>query len=530
MAGNYFYLRPEIKTELLSCRWYTWPHLIAPLQHAMNITFRQLPLLKSFLANPAIHAAAARNPELMGGPFVNLPVEAAPHIAQLIKTTEAQCHDLIGLASDTAAFNKSLRHASGHSLTQYYEQMPASLRGFADIAYDIDNNAHLRFLEELIHRHGLKNEHTQELLLTSTPDVERAFFMNTPRLKQATDLCLKMPFSDIRVDALASMRLTDHPLHEIQRVLGDEVDAQAVLPHFFTTTRPRRKRPSAGSEQLRIRYFGHACVLLEHEGRCVLIDPMMTWDTDATTEESFGYADLPDRIDHLVITHAHVDHCSPEILVQLRHRVGQVIVPRNNSGSIADPSVELILRRLGFANIRCVDLFESIQMGSAEMVSLPFLGEHADLDIRAKHSVLIRIAGKSLLFLVDSNAIHPEQYQHIVADFGQIDVLFIGMECLGAPLNWLYGPLMTKAVSHRDNESRRLSGADAERAWALVHGLKVRSVFVYAMGQEPWIRYLMGLQYAESSFQITEIRKFMALCAGHDVACQWLSGSLDVRL
>ena len=57
-------------------RWFAWPHLIAPVQHAMNIAFRHLPLMQSFVATPQVHIAASKEfpkKDMLGGPFLDLP-------------------------------------------------------------------------------------------------------------------------------------------------------------------------------------------------------------------------------------------------------------------------------------------------------------------------------------------------------------------------------------------------------------------------------------------------------------------------
>ena len=60
------FLKPDVKIELLACRWFAWPHLIAPVPHALNIAFRHLPLMQSFVANPQVHVAAASDPKAFG--------------------------------------------------------------------------------------------------------------------------------------------------------------------------------------------------------------------------------------------------------------------------------------------------------------------------------------------------------------------------------------------------------------------------------------------------------------------------------
>jgi hypothetical protein len=55
---------------------------------------------------------------------------------------------------------------------------------------------------------------------------------------------------------------------------------------------------------VRVRYFGHACVLVE---TAVLTDPFVSYDYPAEVPR-YTLADLPDQIDYALITHAHSDH------------------------------------------------------------------------------------------------------------------------------------------------------------------------------------------------------------------------------
>src|SRR4051794_36704074 len=89
------FLRADTKLEPLAFGWYAWPHLIAPAQHAMNIVHRHLPLIQSFVTNPAVHLAAARDPKMLGGPFVMLPADRAPALRELAQRTRALASDLI---------------------------------------------------------------------------------------------------------------------------------------------------------------------------------------------------------------------------------------------------------------------------------------------------------------------------------------------------------------------------------------------------------------------------------------------------
>ena len=157
------------------------------------------------------------------------------------------------------------------------------------------------------------------------------------------------------------------------------------------------------------------------------------WPGSATTATTLTFAD---RGLHrfVVLSHAHQDHSSG-VLVQLRQRIGEICVARNNPGNLADPSLKLILHELGFDNVRVLDPLDSIKTADGEIVSLPFPGEHCDLDVATKQCVFLNLKGRRLAFLVDSDAIDPALYRRLAGRVGTapLDALFIGMEC-GAPL------------------------------------------------------------------------------------------------
>ena len=72
-----------------------------------------------------------------------------------------------------------------------------------------------------------------------------------------------------------------------------------------------------------------------------------------------------------------------ETLLQLRGRVGAVVVPRSSRGNLCDPSLALCLKRAGLPVMEVND-FGEVEFPGGKVVATPFLGEHADLDIRAK--------------------------------------------------------------------------------------------------------------------------------------------------
>lgn len=516
------FLKPSVKMELLLDRWLAWPHLVPPVQYAMNLAFRYVPAMQSFINNPKMHVVASSDPAMFGGPFMDLPETAAPEIAQLLDDTRQRSAALIRFATDFKAFDRLLQEeGSGYSLDGLYGKLPASLAGVTELVYDQNNHPTIRIIEELVERTGLSNRASQELLLTTVADADRKFFMNTPRVNGPGNVFARVPFASPLLDGLSSMRTRARPFGELVGMFDAATLKRVDFIEMFTTEPPARKAPDYTGEQVRVRHFGHACVLIQSADVTILIDPMFTWD--ASDEDGrFTYVDLPDRIDYLVISHCHQDHFSPEALVQLRHKVGKVIVPRNRTGSLADPSMELALRSLGFLDVQTVGAFDSIQVAGGEIISLPFTGEHSDLDIYSKQTLFVRVKDKRFFFLVDSDAINPALYRLVREVAGTPDAVFVGMECNGAPLSWLYAPLMTKPLGRRDDDSRRLSASNSARAWRLLSDLGGRRAFIYAMGQEPWLRYVMGAEYAQDSIQAQQIRDFFERCKEADIRFEHL--------
>ena len=522
------FLRSDTKIEPLSCGWYVWGHLVPPIQHALNLAFRQLPLLKSFVANPSVHEAASSDPGLLGAPFVQLQKADVSRIADLAARTADSCGDQIRFAESLMAFSRQLHEsANGFSLEGLYKTMPACLAGLIELTYDLDNQPGVRVNEELSYCAELDNAKTQQIALFATKDRDRAFFLNTPRLESPDRLILPMPFADRRFDLLAASRI--HPasaarLLDVLRVPGSQRER---FLRYFSTTPPQRKQPEYQGEEIRVRYFGHACVLVQTANVSILVDPLLVGDHEEE-EATLTMNDLPDFIDYVFLTHNHHDHLNPEILLQLRSRIGHILVPRNNPGNLADPSMKLTLRALGFDNVTVMDPLDSVAIADGAITSLPFYGEHADLSISSKHGMHLRLEGQTFAFLADANCMDRALYRRLTSRLGKIDTLFIGMECDGAPLTWLYSPYLARPMKRKDDESRRLSGSDCDRAWAVVEEIGCSKVFVYAMGQEPWLKQLCGLQNTAESKQIVESNKLVERCREVGMPAERLYGCREM--
>ena len=261
----------------------------------------------------------------------------------------------------------------------------------------------------------------------------------------------------------------------------------------------------------------------------MLFDPVLSYTYESSLSR-YTYLDLPESIDYVFITHNHQDHVLFETLLQIRHKVKNIIVPRSGGGQLQDPSLKLLLENTGFANVTEISEMDTVRTGNVSITGIPFFGEHADLDIKSKMAWMVNIGPHALLFAADSCNIEPRLYQHLARETGRIDALFLGMECDGAPLTWLYGPLITRPIERSLDESRRLSGSNCEQGMQIVDCFNCKEVYVYAMGQEPWLNYIMSIKYTAESRPIVESNKLIQICRERGIIAERLFGEREILI
>ena len=525
MSGRQVLLAPDVVVEPLVARWYAWTHLVSPGTSGMNAAFRQVRLMESFLEAPQLHVEAARNPALRGGPFLDLPPAAAPAVAALLEETRA-------LQAAQIAFGHALRdamrllaqHADGHSLEPLYALLPEPLRGRCELVYTPGGAADLRLIEPLLYRSALHDPALQTAMLSRGAGDARPFALSTPRPRRDDALELARPFHDPAWDLLGRLRTEPKPLAAVLEGLGLAGRDADLFTHWLQDAPPPAE-PAPPPPRARWRYFGHACVLVElPDGQTVLVDPLVAGGPAAPDRHTL--ADLPRHIDYVLLTHNHQDHVLLETLLALRWKIGTILVPRGG-GSLADPSLKLALQSMGFANVLEMDCLDSASHGSLRITALPFLGEHADLDIRSKTAWLVEAGGASALFAADSNNLDPRLYDLLRPLVAQVDLLFLGMECAGAPLSWLYGPLLPQAPERGRDQSRRLNGSDFRRGMALVQSLGCSEVFVYAMGREPWLGFISSIAADEGTEPMRNAAALVAACEDQGIPASILYGRAE---
>lgn len=513
MSPTLYYLKENVYFEPLILRWYAWPYLLPPMSAAMNLTGRSLRLMKSFVANSQLHLAASQNPELSGGDFVNCREDQVDAVRALIDEMQNEHKDYMELRKAIVQLNEMLEKCKGMSMEAMYDSVPDPLRGLVELVYDMNHSASFRMIEGLIYESPLYKPRVQSVSLGLLGDKvkERPFVLSSPRLPDENHLQLKVPFADPMLDRLFAARTKPVTREEIDAMFaGIPREGGLAIDDLFTTNAPKIMRQPLVSG-LRVSYLGHAGLMLESEKTTILVDPVIAAREESYADRVVSFSELPETIDYICVTHTHMDHVCVESLLQLRHKTGKVLVPKNGGGSIVDPSIKLMLQRIGFEVMEFEDM-ETLRCADGLIRAIPFLGEHADLNIRSKTAWYFEFAGKKVFSGADSSSLDERMYKHIHAITGDVDLLFIGMECVGAPMSWLYGSLFTKPIPREINESRRFNGSDCASAQKIIDIFRPSQVYIYALGMEPWFKYFMGMDYTEDARQIAESGRLLDIC------------------
>lgn len=498
--------------EPLVNMWSAWPYTIAPVPSSFHLVNYQLKMLRSYLENPDLHFSASRNPELVGGAFVGVEPGRAGEVRQLLEETERRLAANVSLVESIESFQRRLvAEARGAGLAPYYAQLPEDLSGMVELVYDYHNRPSMRFFENLLYASRLYTDDLQAFRLSQLEeDNTRQFVINTPRLPEGGQLHWQVAYDDPRVDALFCLDSEPRTLAEIRDSLGLNPDEmETLLPLLSPDARPL---PDAWrGEGVRIRYFGHACILIEWDGVSILTDPYVPVRPARGGLERLSYQDLPARIDYALVTHLHHDHFALETLLRLRHRIGHVVVPKSAGLLFGDVSLKLMCKRLGFGRVVELDAFESIPLPGGEIVGLPFLGEHGDL-AHSKSAYMVRAGGERIMVGADSDCLDRALYENVRAALGPIETVFLGTESVGAPLSWIYGPLLAAPPQRDHDESRRQHGSDARAALEILEAVGAKRVYNYAMGLEPWLEHILGLGLTEDAPQWQASERLLA-CA-----------------
>ena len=526
-----YHLAAHTVAEPLIDKWIAWPHNFSPILYGLHLLNYQKEVVVSYLKNPSFHVKSCRNPKLLGGPFVDVPEERIDEIKDLLKAIELNHADLLRMARDLTEFqNMLLKAASGQSIEAYYEQIPDSLHGFVELGYDYHNHPVVRCIESLVYESTYYKRNIQSLRICSIAhDDSRPYYMSTPRLVDSEDIEWNIPFDSSQLDELFRLDIEPQSLNTICNLLGlTSKDESRLLP-LLSSTPSAHAQPWTGNG-LRLRYFGHACVLLEGNGISILTDPFIAISPKEGGIDRLTFTDLPAKIDYVLITHGHHDHFVFESLLRLRHRIGTLVVPRSSGMFHGDTSLRQLAQRLGFKRVQELDTLDSISFSGGKITAIPFFGEHCDL-LHAKSGYVVSFGEEQILFAADSCCLDKRVYENIRKILGPISTVFIGMECIGAPLSWVYAPLLPVKPERSHDQSRRSHANDAVSALTLLQAVGAQRAYIYALGREPWLKYFMALIPTDDDPYMQEINKLLAATKAEGfLDVQMLYGKKDLYL
>lgn len=521
-----YFLREDAYFEPLINGWFAWPYLIPPLTAARYICKTHRRIMNSFVNNSKLHILANQEEVLTGGEFLNATEEHVGEIRAMVSYIDESLKDVVAVSTAIDELETLLQqHTSGETIEKLYPFVPETLKGFVELHMDLSHHASYRIIEPLIYDSSLYKTSLQSASFGILQDERvRPFVFSTPRLADENHFQIEAEFNSPDLECILAARTVPMLGKELNSIFEKYmIKGGLAYEDIFTQNAPTWSNISPENDEVVLQFIGHAGFLVQTTDVKILIDPVLANRGQQYWEEVYSYADLPEKIDYICITHTHQDHIHIETLLQLRHKTDLIVAPKNNGGSLTDPSIKLMLKALGFEVIEVEDM-DAIQIPGGSITALPFLGEHGDLNIRSKAAWLVRLFDGAFFFGADSSNLDPYMYRHIKRYIGDVDVLALGMECVGAPYTWLYGALHTKTPARNIRESRRLNGSDARQAMQMIETFEPNQVFIYALGQEPWLKHLMGIDYNDDSLQIVETQKTIEFCLANGVPAENLVG------
>ena len=164
------------------------------------------------------------------------------------------------------------------------------------------------------------------------------------------------------------------------------------------------------STPLTVTRIGHACQLIQIGGTRVLTDP---WFTQTATyyhgEPVASTAQTLGRIDAVVVSHEHYDHCDLDALAGAGFDPG---IPLIGPGTVA-----AIARGKGFRDVRAIEAWEATTVGDLTVTATP--GQHGVHEV----TFVIQAAERTVFFGGDS--LRVPELDTIPGRFGHVDLAIL---------------------------------------------------------------------------------------------------------
>lgn len=247
----------------------------------------------------------------------------------------------------------------------------------------------------------------------------------TPPVLGTVDLAI--PLASELLDELFAARLAPVEVDGLVDRLGLTEAQSAGFRRMFTEQPPRSYEPNL-TEHVWMRRFGHASILLDFGGFTVMTDPVV--GRGDCFGRPYSVVDLPETIDVVVLTRDHPDHFSLETLLQLRRRVGVIVVLR------APGRLRVTLEHLGFTDVVEIANKQMIELGPVRITTLPAGDEDGERGTRIMMVPLVRLGGRAFLFATGTSSLTSEAHDLVLQEASRADVAFIGTEHSVAERFW----------------------------------------------------------------------------------------------
>ena len=266
-----------------------------------------------------------------GRTFIDYGGKRADEIKALRDRTKQERSNLVELSAAIDQLNTMLRSkANGLWMHPLYNDVPDALRGYVELVYDLNNDPSFRLIEPLLYKSEYYHPEAQSLMLSPIQEDDRPFVLSTPRLETPGSLHLKIPFADRSIDELFRLKFSPKPMNKIR----DMVDVPPARKHCLNRSLRLSRRaptnliPGKGSAGATL---GMRAFWLRPAVSACCFDPVLSYTYESKISR-YTYLDLPEVIDYVLITHNHQDHVLFETLLQLRHKIRHIVVPRGGGG------------------------------------------------------------------------------------------------------------------------------------------------------------------------------------------------------
>lgn len=150
--------------------------------------------------------------------------------------------------------------------------------------------------------------------------------------------------------------------------------------------------------QPRVTLLSHTSLLMQSGRSAVVTDPIISRNLGSPGS---AFEVFRTRIGAICCTHGHWDHCNLQTLLWFDKRT-PVLIPHVRRPTAFNPPMAEPLKRLGFTDIREVELWTPIRIDDIEVIPVPFHGEQDEPGAEIDHyTYVLRTDGLSVYGGVD---------------------------------------------------------------------------------------------------------------------------------